>query len=135
MLLETNSFIFPFQRCANVRLSSRFTSVRMKSAMYQARSSNYPKIPNTLMNLGILLGAPDMRPLCKTVDGTDYIFQGVVGNLHSKTIALIFVSGRMIQFLQTRTKLHSDGTFKKRAKKPAMSQILNIVTKYGQNVS
>jgi len=75
-----------------------------------------------------------MRPMCKTVDGTDYIFQGVVGNIMAGSVALIFVSGRMLQFLQSRDNLHSDGTFKKRSKKPKMAQIFNIVTKYGDNV-
>jgi len=107
----------------------------MKSCLYRARSSNYPKIPETLIYLGVLLGTPNMRPLCKTVDGTDYIFKGVIGCLRSKTIALVFASGRMIQFLQSRKHLHSDGTFRKRSKKPQMAQIFNIVTKYGENVS
>ncbi|XP_034231381.1 uncharacterized protein LOC117639635 [Thrips palmi] len=106
----------------------------MKSALYRARAENYPRIPPTLLYLGVLLGTPNMRPLCRTVDGTDYIFKGVVGCLASRTVALIFASGRMLQFLQSRRNLHSDGTFKKRSKKPQMAQIFNIVTKYGENV-
>lgn len=106
----------------------------MKSSLYLARSSNYPKIPETLIHLGILLGTPEMRPICKTVDGTDYIYQGVIGTIRDKTVALVFVSGRMLQFLQTRGSLHSDGTFRKRSKKPKMAQIFNIVTKFGSNV-
>jgi len=75
-----------------------------------------------------------MRPLCRTVDGTDCIYQGVIGAISDKTVAVVFVSGRMLQFLQTRVSLHSDGTFKKRSKKPQMAQIFNIVTKFGENV-
>lgn len=107
----------------------------MHSALYAARSSNYPRIPKTLIYLGILLGLPNMRPLCKTVDGDDYIFQGVVGCIQNKTVALIFASGRMVRFMATRENIHADGTFKKRSKKPSMSQIFNLVTNYGGVVS
>ncbi|XP_034231375.1 uncharacterized protein LOC117639631 [Thrips palmi] len=133
--IKVQSILNDFKvRCPDVQLASRFTTVRMKSQLYRARSSNYPRIPSSLIYLGILLGLPDMRPLCKTVDGADYIFQGVVGSAGDKTIALIFASGRMLQFLQSRDNLHSDGTFRKRSKKPAMAQIFNIVTKYGENI-
>jgi len=107
----------------------------MHSAMYSARSKNYPRIPETLTYLGVLLGLPNMRALCKTVDGVDYVFQGVVGCIQKKSIALIFVSGRMLRFLATLENIHADGTFRKRSKKPNMAQIFNIVTNYGGVVS
>lgn len=116
-------------------LASRFTTVRMKSSLYFARSSNYPKIPNTLVHLGLLLHDRNHRQLCETVDGNDYIFQGMVGSPHDRTLSLVFASRRMIEFLESRTTLHCDGTFKKRSKKPQMAQIWNIVTKHGNNVS
>lgn len=126
---------FLFFRARDPCLASRFTTVRMHSALYAARSRNFPKIPKTLMHLGILLGMPNMRPVCKTVDGTDYIFQGVVGCLQKRTVSLIFVSGRMLQFMGTLENIHADGTFKKRPRKPRMSQIFNLVTNYGGVVS
>ncbi|KAJ1519180.1 hypothetical protein ONE63_011214 [Megalurothrips usitatus] len=112
-------------------LASRFTRVRMASSMYKKKYESYPPIPKTLLYLGVLLGSPNMRPVCKTVDGSDYIFQGVVGNSLNKTESIVFVSGRMIQFLQTREGVHVDGTFKKRPRKPKCRQIFNIVVKYG----
>lgn len=107
----------------------------MKSALYAARAQQYPRIPKTLLYLGLLLNDPRMRPICKTVDGNDLIFRGVIGSPHDRTLSLVFASGRMLQFLRTRRNLHSDGTFRKRSKKPPMAQIFNIVTKYGKNVS
>lgn len=116
-------------------LASRFTKVRMRSSLYSARSKQYPKIPNTLLHLGLRLRDPTLMQLCRTIDGNDFIFQGIAGNPHDGTLSLIFTSGRMLEFLQSRRHLHSDGTFKKRSKKPSMAQIFNIVTKYGDNVS
>ncbi|KAK3931712.1 Pyridoxine/pyridoxamine 5'-phosphate oxidase [Frankliniella fusca] len=112
-------------------LSSRFRRVRMQSAMYEARASNYPCIPESLIQLGVLLGMPNTRRLCETVDKQDYIFQGIVGDAQNKTIALVFVSGRMLQFLGTVTNIHGDGTFKKRSRKPKMAQIFNLTTNHG----
>lgn len=121
-------------RCANADLASRFTRVRMDSSLYAARSENYPRIPETLIYLGVLLGSPDLRAVCKTIDGLDYIFQGVVGNERSGTAAVIFASGRMLQFLQMQEGVHVDSTFKKASRKPKIMQILNIVVRYGDNV-
>lgn len=95
----------------------------------------YPPIPPTLLSLGVLLGAPNMRQVCKTVDGCDYLFQGVAGNALGKTVALIFASGRMIHFLQGRNSAHCDGTFKKRPRKPKSRQIFNIVVNLNGVVS
>ncbi|KAK3924154.1 Phosphate acyltransferase [Frankliniella fusca] len=121
-------------RCANVHLASRFTRARMNSSLYAARSENYPRIPKTLIYLGVLLGLPNMRSVCKTVDGDDYIFQGVVGNQMSGTAAVIFASGRMLQFLPTQESIHVDSTFKKAPRKPKIMQIFNVVVKYGDNI-
>ncbi|KAK3922760.1 Tyrosine recombinase, partial [Frankliniella fusca] len=118
----------------NVMLASRFTTVRMKSSMYFARSSNYPNIPKTLLHLGLLLLDANFRQLCETVDRNDFIFQGIVGYHHDNTLSLVFASRRMLDFLGTRVTLHCDGTFKKRSRKPEMAQIWNIVTKYGDNI-
>lgn len=107
----------------------------MKSALKEARSDQYPKIPSTLLSLGLLLHRPNMRPICRTVDGTDTIYQGVIGSTLDRTVALVFVSGRMLQFLEVAKELHCDGTFRKRSRKPSMAQIWNIVTKYLNNVS
>ena len=121
-------------RSGNPQLAMRFTPARMNSQLRMARSSNYPAIPNSLLHLGVLLGLPNMRQVCRTVDGLDYIYQGVVGCQQNKTVALVFVSGRMLELLSTRESIHADGTFKKRSRKPKMAQIFNIVTKYGNNV-
>lgn len=107
----------------------------MHSSLYEARSSNYPRIPETLTYLGVLLGMPDMRAVCRTIDGQDYIFKGVAGTIQNRSISVIFASGRMLRFLETRRNLHMDGTFKKRPKKPRTMQIFNIVTNYGDTVS
>lgn len=69
------------------------------------------------------------------MDGDDFIFQGVVGCVGRKTVALVFVSGRMLRFMGTLENIHADGTFKKRSRKPQMSQIFNIVTNFGGVVS
>lgn len=119
----------------NPDLGSRFTVARMHSALLAARSSNYPKLPRTLINLGILLGLPNMRAICKTTDGTDYIFQGVVGSQVDKTVSVVFASGRMLELLQSQPNLHMDGTFKKRPRKPRCRQIYNIVTNHRGTVS
>lgn len=107
--------------------------VRMKSSLNKARSERYPNIPRTLPLPGFLL--QDLRFMCRTVDGQDNIYRGVVGSPHDGTVSIIFVSGRMLHFMSTRPSLHCDGTFKKRSKEPRMAQIWNIVTKYGENVS
>lgn len=119
----------------NPRLARRFTRSRMCSSLYKARSENYPRIPVTLLFLGVLLGSPGLAAVCKTIDGADYIFRGFIGCVQQKTSALVFVSGRMLQFLQTRESIHVDGTFKKRPKKPKINQIFNIVVKYCGHVS
>lgn len=113
----------------------RFTTARMPPAMHVARSANYPSIPRTLMHLGILLGVPNMRAVCRTVDGTDLIFRGVIGIQQDRTVSVVFISGRMLQFLERLKNLHGDGTFKKRPRKPKSAQIYNIVTNYGGSVS
>ncbi|KAK3916404.1 Prostate and testis expressed protein 3 [Frankliniella fusca] len=123
-----------FKLRLNPDLGSRFTVARMHSALLAARSSNYPKLPRTLINLGILLGLPNMRAICKTTDGTDYIFQGVVGSQVDKTVSVVFASGRMLELLQSQPNLHMDGTFKKRPRKPRCRQIYNIVTNHGGTV-
>ncbi|KAK3909846.1 Endonuclease MutS2 [Frankliniella fusca] len=115
-------------------LAKRFTISRMHSPLYRARCANYPRIPKTLMNLGLLLGMPNLRPICKTVQGEDYIFQGVVGTIMSKTVSVVFASGRMLHFLSSCTNLHLDGTFKKRPRKPKCRQIFNLVTRFGRTV-
>ncbi|KAK3909601.1 Elongation factor 4 [Frankliniella fusca] len=120
--------------CDNPDLARRFTTVRMQSAMYTAQSNNYPKIPETISYLGVLLGLPNMRPLCLTVDRQDYIFQGLCGTIQNKSVSLVFASGRMLTFLQSRRNLHLDGTFKKRPKKPKCGQIFNVVTNYDSTV-
>lgn len=107
----------------------------MCSSLWAARASNYPPIPNSLLYLGVLLGSPNLRAVCKTIDGQDYIFQGVVGCQQQKTVALIFASGRMLTFLGSALSLHMDGTFKKRTRRPKMIQIFNIVVKYLDHVS
>lgn len=107
----------------------------MNSALWNARAENYPPVPKTLLYLGVLLGSPDLTAICRTADDQDYIFQGVVGCEQQKTTALVFVSGRMLQFLQDRESIHMDGTFKKRPRKPKMIQIFNIVVNYGGHVS
>ncbi|KAK3916556.1 N-methyltransferase gliN, partial [Frankliniella fusca] len=129
--LTSLHLVFFCFRVGNPELASRFTMVRMHSALHAARSTNYPRIPNTLTYLGVLLGLPNVRPLCKTADDRDYIFQGVVGCIERKTVALIFVSGRMLRFLATLENIHADGTFKKRPRKSQVSQIFNLVTNYG----
>ncbi|XP_052128117.1 uncharacterized protein LOC127750458 [Frankliniella occidentalis] len=106
----------------------------MHSCLYTARCANYPKIPNTLLHLGVLLGSPNLRRICQTTHGEDFIFQGVVGNVLSKTVSVVFMSGRMLTFLQTCKNLHMDGTFKKRPRKPGCRQIFNIVTRYGRSI-
>ncbi|KAK3924637.1 (2R)-sulfolactate sulfo-lyase subunit beta [Frankliniella fusca] len=115
-------------------MASRFTVSRMHSKLYEARSSKYPKIPSTLVYLGVLLGLPGMRSVCLTQDKMDFMFQGVVGNQASKTVSVIFASGRMLMFLQTLKNLHVDGTFKKRPRKPHCCQLYNVVTKFGDGV-
>ncbi|KAK3932363.1 Threonine synthase-like 2 [Frankliniella fusca] len=115
-------------------LACRFTVARMHSALHNARSSNYPKLPKTLIYLGVLLGLPNMRPICTSLDGTDYVFQGVVGLQGAKTVSVVFASGRMLQLLQSQPNLHMDGTFKKRPRKPKCRQIFNIVTNHGGTV-
>ncbi|KAE8738442.1 hypothetical protein FOCC_FOCC016078 [Frankliniella occidentalis] len=115
-------------------LARRFTVARMHSALYNARCANYPKIPTSLQHLGILLGLPNLRPICKTAHCDDFIFRGVIGTVVSKTVCVVFISGRMLQFLQTCTNLHMDGTFKKRPRKPKCRQIFNIVTNYGRSI-
>lgn len=112
----------------------RFTPARMRSSLYTAQASRYPKIPGSLLYLGILLGLPNMRGLCRTADGADTIFQGIAGCEAEKTTSVVFISGRMLQFLQTISSLHMDGTFKKRPRKPKCRQIYNFTTKYGYNV-
>lgn len=107
----------------------------MHSALYEARAANYPRLPISLSHLGVLLGMPQMRAICRTVDETDFIFAGTAGDIQSKTVAVIFASGRMLQFLQERNNLHFDGTFKKRPKKPKCIQIFNIVTNFSDTVS
>lgn len=87
------------------------------------------------MALGLLLGVPNMRAICQTVEGTDIILRGVAGYIGNKTVSVVFMSWRMMQFLQTRRSLHLDGTFKKRPKLPKCRQIYNIVTRYGGVVS
>lgn len=129
------SFFFCLFLRLHPDLASRFTVARMHSALYVARSSNFPKIPKTLMYLGVLLGLPNMRPICKTTDGTDYMFQGVIGLLSDKTVSTVFASGRMLLVLKSRPNLHMDGTFKKRPRKPICRQIYNIVTNHGGSVS
>ncbi|KAE8741560.1 hypothetical protein FOCC_FOCC012897 [Frankliniella occidentalis] len=111
-------------------LASRFTVARMHSSLYRAKCANYPTIPKTLVYLGVLLGLPNLRPICKTLDGEDYIFQGVIGVVMNKTVSVVFASGRQIQFLQSRKNLHMDGTFKKRPRKPKCRQMYNIVTRF-----
>lgn len=106
----------------------------MQSAMYTAQGANYPPIPATLSYLGVLLGLPNMRPVCFTVDRQDYMFQGITGSIQNKSVSLVFASGRMLTFLQSRPNLHLDGTFKKRPKKPKCGQIYNIVTNYDSTV-
>lgn len=107
----------------------------MHSKVYEARSANYPKIPRTLLYLGILLGLPNMTAVCSTVDGGDLVFRAVIGVQRDRTVSVVFISGRMLQFLQGLRSLHGDGTFKKRPRKPRSAQIFNIVTKYGDTVS
>lgn len=120
--------------CRNPELASRFTSVRMHSSIYTARSHHYPRIPMTLLHLGVLLASPNLVPLCETVDGADMVFRAVLGNERQRTVCIVFLSGRMRQFLETCTNLHADGTFKKRSRKPKMSQIFNIVTNFDSTV-
>lgn len=108
---------------------------RMRSPIFRARCNNFPKIPKTLFYLGILLGLPNMSALCRTRDGTDTIFRGTCGIQADKTVSVVFISMRMLQFLSTRQNLHMDGTFKKRSRKPASLQLFNIVTNYDGNVS
>lgn len=135
MNFKVRSRSFFDYRVGNAELAMRFTRSRMCSALYSARSEIYPTIPKSLVYLGVLLGSPQLRSICKTADGEDYIFQGVVGCEQLKTAAVVFVSGRMLQFLQTRESIHVDGTFKKRPKKPRVMQIFNISAKHGDNVS
>lgn len=87
------------------------------------------------MSLGLLLGLPDMKAICTTMDGNDLIMRGVAGLMGNKTVSVVFVSWRFLEFLQTRQSLHLDGTFKKRPRKPKCIQIYNIVTRYGGVVS
>ncbi len=104
---------------------------RMHAPLYRARSEMFPQIPNTLLHLGILVGLPNLRGICTTIDNTDIIFRGYVGNPANKTVSVVFVSGRMLRFLQSRKNIHVDGTFKKCSRKPKMRQMLNVVTNYG----
>ncbi|KAK3921811.1 Non-structural protein 1, partial [Frankliniella fusca] len=120
-------------RC-DPRLAARFTMSRMHAALYNARSEAYPRIPNTLLHLGILLGVPNLQAVCMTMDNRDRIFRGVIGDPDRGTVSVVFVSGRMLRFLQTRTNLHVDATFKKCSRKPKMRQMLNIVTNFGGTV-
>lgn len=129
------TLIFILFRCNNPALASRFTVARMHSALYEARSSNFPRIPKSLSHLGVLLGMPEMEAVCRTIDGQDFMFRGVCGALQNKSVSVIFASGRMLHFLQSRRNLHVDGTFKKRPNKPKSIQILNIVTNFNDTVS
>lgn len=76
-----------------------------------------------------------MTPVCRYVDGTDLVFRTVSGIQLNRTVSGIFISGRMLGFLQNHESLHGDGTFEKRPRKPKSAQIFNIVTKYGETVS
>jgi len=102
----------------------------MQSAMSTAQSENYPPIPNTITYLGVFLGQPNMRPLCRTVDGEDYIFQGVTGTIQDNSVCLVFVSGRMLAFLQSCHHLHFHATVVEKPRRPRYSQIFHIMTKY-----
>ncbi|XP_052130715.1 uncharacterized protein LOC127751337 isoform X2 [Frankliniella occidentalis] len=121
-------------RCRNPQLAARFTISRMHAPLYRARSEAFPCIPNTLLHLGILVGLPNLRGICRTVDNQDIIFRGVVGNPRLGTVSVVFVSLRMLRFLQSRKNLHVDGTFKKCSRKPKMRQMLNVVTNFGGTV-
>ncbi|KAE8740311.1 hypothetical protein FOCC_FOCC014185 [Frankliniella occidentalis] len=121
-------------RCANPHLAARFTIARMHAPLYRARSEAFPRIPNTLLHLGILLGLPNLRGVSRTMDNRDIIFRAVIGDPEHGTVCVIFVSARMLRFLQTRKNLHVNATFKKCSRKPRMRQMLNIVTNFGGTI-
>ncbi|KAK3920094.1 Tripeptidyl-peptidase sed3 [Frankliniella fusca] len=93
-----------FKLRLNPDLACRFSVARMHSALCTARSLNYPKFPQTLIYLGVLLGLPNMRAVCKTTDGTDYIFQGVVGTQQDAGIATVTAKSTLIWDIQEASK-------------------------------
>ncbi|KAK3909600.1 Methionine aminopeptidase 2 [Frankliniella fusca] len=120
--------------CNNPALARRFTNQRMDTAMCNARRNNTTQVPNTLIQLGILLDQPDMRTVCRTVDGQDYIFQGISGRIQDNSVSLVFASERMITFLQSCDYLHINVSVVGKLRKPYCCQIFNVLTKYGSAV-
>lgn len=92
------------------------------------------QVPNTLIHLGVLLGQPNMHPVCRTIDGQDYIFQGITGGIQDNSVSLVFASERMITFLQSCHYLHLNFTVVGKPHKPKCRQILHVLTKYGSAV-
>lgn len=94
----------------------------------------YPRVPDSLYNLGGLLNDDQLRNLTRCQDGVDNIFGGrCIGP--NGTSSIVFVSRRIRRFMRRCRTVFCDGTFGSRPNAPNSGQVLQIVAVHRHAVS
>jgi len=104
------SFCLNLCRIPNLMVRSQLTLRNLRSAMQRARAGVFPRIPDTLLSLSLILEDPMWESLTRTIDSLDSIYLGTaIGN--DVSINLVFMSSRGLQVLREADRIFADGTF------------------------
>ncbi|KAK3907416.1 RuBisCO large subunit-binding protein subunit alpha, chloroplastic [Frankliniella fusca] len=94
--------------------ASRMPLVTLRPSMRRARLENRPQIPRSIKELDKILSRRRYRKLSCTIDGKDNVYAGRAGSASQKTISALFVSRRMLRYMNKSRRVQSifcDATF------------------------
>ncbi len=94
--------------------ASRMPLVTLRPSMRRARLQNRPQIPRSIKELDKILSRRRYRKLSCTIDGKDNVYAGRAGSASQKTISALFVSRRMLRYMNKSRRIQSifcDATF------------------------
>ncbi|KAK3923961.1 Aspartate carbamoyltransferase [Frankliniella fusca] len=98
------------QRIPDRAKRAELTLRRLRPAMQRARGNVFPRIPQSLHHLGLILEDPSWFSLSETLDGEDNIWLGSAWGSDG-SCSNVFVSSRCLQILRLADILFADGTF------------------------
>ncbi|KAK3910717.1 LexA repressor [Frankliniella fusca] len=115
----------------NVR--AQLTLRRLRPAMQRARGSVFPRLPQSLFELGNLLGDPVWSSLTQTLDEDDSLWLGSALGADG-SCSSVFISSRCLQVMRLVDILFADGTFYITPSINGCYQVFTIVTIHSHTV-